>query len=175
MYSYLHHCSPLLSLISFFTVAAPASSRGKGKKGAKEKEVLQAAIPSYECVDDSDFTFGTSMSDVRVQFTQNCNWITKKPELVEQRRDNWCGRTHNPPDGPKIKEKCPVACDVCCKDDPDYSFDSYFWNGEDVIRNCAWIVSKESAAQNRKDNWCHQKRSGAYVHDKCAAACDMCG
>ena len=131
------------------------------------------------CDDDETFSFGTfDFQDQTILRT--CAWIISHPDAIERRRKNWCRRNFD--GGPIIDTKCPVACGDCdscgnptCDDNPDYTFGSYEFEGQQVFRTCAWFSENPAAEERRKEKWCLRNVNGSLVQDQCPEACDKPG
>lgn len=79
--------------------------------------------------------------------SQSCAWLDGVDNKLEL-----CDTDIN------VRETCPVACGICCEDNPDYIFDTEFWGQKD----CAYI----SAVNGRNTLYC----TGDTL-TYCAAAC----
>ena len=63
-----------------------------------------------------------------------------------------------------ILKACPVACGVCCADDPTYVFETD--REEYPAQNCAWIAKKFEA----RKRYCDKKM----IKAACPLTCDNC-
>jgi len=99
--------------------------------------------PTDTCLDDPSFRLsGRSYKD--------CRWV----QYNENRRQNACDKY------PNLQTRCPVACGVCCADNPDFRFISLFG-----YNSCAWLdsaIKKVASCNNRR------------VQYNCPIACDTC-
>ena len=160
------------------------------------------------CRDDPVYTFGryTWVNDANdeVETERSCAWLTKNPNKVQQRKNEWCDPLVSWRFGVKIFDKCAVTCGKCdgndeenngnnevsivetppkkCRDDPIYTFGRYTWvndaNDEvETERSCAWLTKNPNKVQQRKKEWCDpaiEWRFGVKIFDKCAVTCDKC-
>ena len=79
--------------------------------------------------------------------------------FVENRRIEFCQLE-------EVHLNCPVACGLCCEDDPDYLFTRPI--GAD--NNCNWL-SKDTLKQ---DTFCDTFNNGIMVRAACPKACGYC-
>jgi hypothetical protein len=129
-------------------------------------------------IDDMSYIFG-SFTDPSSGNTidRTCEWITRKSDLVEQRRKNWCNRKVGKVGNSiqPVYERCPIACDMSCEDNGRFKFGEYTENNGKVIeRTCYWITDRLEVADQRRKNWCNRKIDGVVVKDKCVEACNNC-
>jgi hypothetical protein len=122
------------------------------------------------CANDPSFTFGTFNYNSQ-QITRSCDWITRRPSLINQRKQNWCKRRIQ---GSFVKYRCPMACGLCCEDNYSYSFGSFSYRSKQIKRTCSWITRKYNLVQQRRRNWCHKVIDGIKVEDECVSACGKC-
>ena len=52
-----------------------------------------------------------------------------------------------------------------CNDDSFFVFGSFLYEGQDIVRTCAWLTENTEAEQKRKDNWCTQQWRDDKVED----------
>jgi hypothetical protein len=130
------------------------------------------------CFDNGGYTFGQFEYKGKT-ITRNCAWISKtflRPNLVKQRRKNWCHRKIN---GDIVRNQCPTACNAPCLkiDNPSYWFGSFIdpSSGETINRTCEWITRKSDLVEQRRKNWCNRKVGNSIqpVYENCPIACDM--
>lgn len=125
------------------------------------------------CADSMTYTFGSYPFSNQIT-TRNCAWIIDSPKSATTRRQSkWCKEDS------QVLSECPVACGVCdacpkdsCEDNPDYSFGTYDYNGEEITRTCAWFKESTPAEQKRKDKWCVRHVSGVLVQNQCPETCE---
>ena len=96
------------------------------------------------CIEDETFT----------KSGKTCSQIRNN----ESNRDFFCQKTD-------VREKCPVACGLCCADSPTYTF------GRND-KTCAWIALQSS----RKSKLCVQSvyRKKKRVVYMCSKTCNTC-
>ena len=96
------------------------------------------------CIEDETFT----------KSGKTCSQIRNN----ESNRDFFCQKTD-------VREKCPVACGLCCADSPTYTF------GRND-KTCAWIALQSS----RKSKLCVQSvfRKSKRVVYMCSKTCNTC-
>jgi hypothetical protein len=129
------------------------------------------------CADNMTFTFGSYLYSNQI-ITRNCAWIIDSHTKTETCQSKWCK------EGSLVQNECPVACEVCdacpkdsCQDNPDYSFGTYDYKGEEITRTCAWFKENTVAEQRRKDKWCVRHVYGVLVQNQCPETCEKpsCG
>jgi hypothetical protein len=134
---------------------------------------MSCLAPCFK-IDDFGYRFG-SFTDPSSGKTieRTCEWITRKGDLVEQRRKNWCNRKVENSLQP-VYERCPIACNFDCEDNGRFKFGEYKWNGKVIERNCEWIAGNLEVADKRRKKWCNEKYEGIVVKDECVEACNNC-
>jgi hypothetical protein len=65
------------------------------------------------CEDNYSYSFG-SFSHNGEQIKRTCSWITRKYDLIQRRRNNWCHKVIN---GVKVEDECVSACGKCGMND----------------------------------------------------------
>jgi hypothetical protein len=151
-----------------------------GRKSGGGLAGAEAAVPSV-CEDDADYKFGKYTLE-GVKTTRTCDWITANEEKESRRKSRWCEKTKN---GEIVKEKCPVACDLCpiaaaaacpegTKDAAAFAFGTYEDDGVTTERTCAWITANENKTAKRQNAWCGESYSGKSISYKCPVACGEC-
>ena len=95
------------------------------------------------------------------------------PELKEQRQENWCERKIN---GSVVRDKCRGSCDTCCYDSRRYTFGSFEWEGNTIVRDCEWISKHQHLLDRRRANWCNVDfdGDGILVKEMCKKSCNYC-
>lgn len=79
-----------------------------------DPEVIQACRQTcgYCCDNDPNYTFRNKLNPDKLR---GCEWITKKEERIERRRELYCtigdGITFE--NDVNIRDACPLACDFC--------------------------------------------------------------
>ena len=117
--------------------------------------------------DDPNYTFGSYLWE-GTEVVRTCSWITQNPEKVTVRKGTWCNKMWL--DNITIRDKCPSTCGKKA-DDPNFTFGSYEWNGQDVNRTCAWITASARNTKKRKEKWCGRKWNNKLICEKCSATC----
>jgi hypothetical protein len=147
-------------------------------RGDLVKDVCPTACDNC-CKDNPRYKFG-NYEELGEAITRTCAWITSVPQLITQRRNNWCNAYRN---RARVEDECPVACNECdpikkqvenCPNDPAYTFGTFEYEGNTITRTCAWIIRRPETAAQRKRNWCNRVHNGSLVKTKCRGACDNC-
>ena len=101
------------------------------------------------CVDNKYFSVAGDRE-------KTCFWVGKNKE----RRQQFCSEE-------SVRDHCPRACGVCCKDDDQYRFGTT----QGLKKTCKWL-SKEKKRQNK---YCHVIIDDSAVQTSCPQACGICG
>merc|ERR1712025_342849 len=81
---------------------------------------------------------------------KNCEWIkNKKPEKCAKK---------------SVSKSCPVSCNACCKDDPNFSFKG------NSAKDCDWVKKK----LDNGASVCNKKAGDTKVKISCPVACGNC-
>ena len=60
-----------------------------------------------------------------------------------------------------------------CNDDSFFVFGSFRYEGQDIVRTCAWLTENKEAEQKRKNKWCTHQWGHVKVEDKCPSTCGI--
>jgi len=104
------------------------------------------AVTTAPTVCESDLDFRVNAKKER-----SCNWVIAK----DSRRKKFCKNKN-------VNSACPVACGICCADDPVYEFKT---NAE-MNAKCAWIGMNYV----KRKKYCDQNKNKS----ACPLTCDNC-
>lgn len=91
----------------------------------------------------------------------DCSWLTKNPNLSEDRISKYCPREN-------VMHLCSKTCGTCsfpCKDDHDFVFP--LTNMPNTIQSCDWITENSSKMGIRRATYCSDKIVGKFCPNTC--------
>ena len=95
------------------------------------------------CKDDKHFTYSN----------ENCHSIYNDEDL----RQDLCRNE-------EVKDNCPLACGLCCSNDPSYTFKTKY--GNQTRKDCEWLEDRDIRSFLHCSKWKNRR--------SCPKACDMC-
>jgi hypothetical protein len=157
--------------------------------------ILLSFIPramSAPCEDNASFQFG-SYEFRKVVTIKTCKWLTITPIKSRTRMEEWCNGYWN---GENVGQQCAKTCNKCltntqtkpkpktnkkaktdpsCKDDKNFRFGSYMFNGYSEVMDCEWLTETNILSEKRKKKWCNNKYyQGINIGNRCADTCNKC-
>ena len=139
---------------------------------AKWQNVVVGDKCRTTCQNDEDdllYTFGSFQYNGQT-ILRTCAWLTETVEKAQVRKDRWCNAKWQ---NVVVGDKCRATCgnEASCEDDECFPFGIYQYNGQSILKTCAWISKNAEKTQVRKDRWCNAKWQNVAVGDKCRATC----